>query len=568
MSESPEGEPPHFNCADARWLVCVAVIVGASVLSVAISEEPYHIDELRQVGYYGGSIFDVVVGSAKQQQPPLDPVLNTLIQRWIGVGDVEQRLLSVLCGVGSLGLMGWMTWRSGMRLGASVSVLVMASSPLLVGVTAYARPYALPVALMLLYLAGLSLWLEERRRSGLAVVAVSGVLLPLSRTVEPTVFLIVAVGMLAISPWNGSHRTSWKGSVVPPLVISLCCLFFVAIPTLWALDTYMDAYTTGRAFINISQLTRIVTEFPVVLGETFVFWPAAVGIIILSSMTPRVRRFLVDLYWWWPLALVPLLFAILFAVRSAETQPYFGRYAFSLVVPFAVLCGALADDIRGHWRTPPDVLRLGMATLIVVTLGMSGFELREDLTTTSNVDWREAADAVELLAEEGTVVLFDAVRPFGAYRTSFAGQPRYLSEERPIPGAEAVARHPERVPSGRRIAVLLLGARPRPDGWTLVPVGKEFALYLPVPSDVPRGREGAIRTYVEFGAAIGADDGYAMLSAAVGLLEARGEREEAQRLISRMVEGKERDHRSRIEQQLVEYGYDELVRAARRDRGD
>lgn len=567
MSHSPEGESPGSDCVDARWLVCLAVIVGAGVLSVAISEEPYHIDELRQVRYYGGSLLHVVGGSANQQQPPLDPVLNTLIRRWIGIGDVKQRLLSVLSGVSSLGLVGWLTWRSGMRLGASVSVLVMASSPLLVGVTAYARPYALPVALMLLYVGGLSLWLEERRPSGLALITLSGVLLPLSRTVEPTLFLVAAVGMLAVSRCKGAHRFSWKGSLAPPLGISLGCLLFVAAPTLWALSAYMSPYTPRGAFANVGQLDRLITEFPGILGKTFPFWGAAVGLIVLSSMTARVRSFLVGLYWWWPLALVPVLFAVLFSVRSAETQPYFPRYAFSFVVPFAVLCGAVSDDIHARWRTYPNILRLTTAGFLALTLGMSGLELREALTIESNADWREAAEAVELLTEEGTVVLFDDVRPFGAYRTPFAGQPRYLSEERKIPGAEAVARNPERVPLGRPIAVLLLGARPQPDGWTLVPVGKQFALYLPEPVD-PSGPEGAIRTYVGFGTAIGGDAGYAMLSAAVGLLEVRGERDDAQRLISNMVEGKRRDHRSRIEQQLIEYGHDDLVEAARRDRED
>lgn len=565
MSQSFEGGRPGSHFIDGRWLVGLAVMAGAGVLLVAIGEEPYHIDELRQVRYYDAPLRYVVAGSANQQQPPLDPVLNALIQRWIGVGDVKQRLLSVVCGMASLGLVGWLTWRSGMRLGASVSVLVMASSALLVDVTAYARPYALPVLLMLLYTAGLSLWLEERRLSGLVLITFSGVLLPLSRTVEPTLFLVATVVVLAIDRWKGDHHSSWQGSLAPPVAVSLSCLFFIAIPTLWALSAYMVPYTPQGTFVSVGQVARLITEFPVILGEAFPFWPAAMGLIVFSTMTPRVRSLLVGQYWWWPLALVPLLFAMVFSVRSAEAQPYFPRYAFSFVVPFAVLCGAVADDIHVRWRAYPSIIRVIAAGLLALTLGMSSLQLREALTTESNADWREAADAVELLTERDTVVLFDDVRPFGGYRSPFAGQPRYLSEERQIPGAEAVARNPERVPLGRPIVVLLLGARPQPDGWTFVPVGKQFALYLPGHDDVrrPRGPEGAVRTYVKFGTAIGGDGGYAMLAAAVGLLEARGERGYAQRLISKMVKGKDEDHRSRIEQQLIKYGHDDLVRSVR-----
>lgn len=102
--------------------------------------------------------------AAMQQQPPLDALFNAAAQRLVGIGDFRQRALSVALGIASIGLLGSLILRGRLRLWSVVGAIYLATSPLWISVVADARPYALALFLMMLFLVGVTSFLDQGGR--------------------------------------------------------------------------------------------------------------------------------------------------------------------------------------------------------------------------------------------------------------------------------------------------------------------------------------------------------------------------------------------------------------------
>jgi hypothetical protein len=89
----------------------------------------------------------------------------------IGQGDIRQRLLSVVFAIGSLVVVWRLMARSNIsEVGTSIAIFIMAFTPALLVVSAYARPYALPLFLMLSFLLLSDRWLDDGGGSNLAIL--------------------------------------------------------------------------------------------------------------------------------------------------------------------------------------------------------------------------------------------------------------------------------------------------------------------------------------------------------------------------------------------------------------
>jgi len=74
--------------------------------------------------------------------------------------------------------------------------------------SAYTRPYALPLFLLMLFAYAAQQWLQHRDHRWLRVATVTAVSLPLARVPEPTVFLTTTAATLAWFTHRG--RFSWS----------------------------------------------------------------------------------------------------------------------------------------------------------------------------------------------------------------------------------------------------------------------------------------------------------------------------------------------------------------------
>ena len=204
---------------------------------------------------YGSNDLGTITSGTRQ--PPLDPLLGSLIQHLLGEGQLRQRLLPVAAGIGTLVLISLLLRRWCGGYAGPAAVLILATQPLMVRYSAYTRPYALPLFLMTLTWFAADRWLATGRWRWLVVAASSSALLPLARVPEPTVFLLASAVVLG---WMAARGRLPRKRVVPLVARDRGC-----------------AASRGRG------------HGPVPAGQA-AGQPRAVGTELLRSAEPRVGR--------------------------------------------------------------------------------------------------------------------------------------------------------------------------------------------------------------------------------------------------------------------------------------
>jgi hypothetical protein len=501
------------------------------ILFVSAAEEPYNIDELRQTRHYDKSLERVIDETFLVGQPPLDPVVNALAQRVLGVGDIQQRLLSIIFGTGSLVVMAVLCLRAGLSsIGTATATAIMALTPVLINVTAYARPYALPLFLMLGYLLLADYWLRERRWPFLAALTVVAVLLPLSKTVEPRIFLVLiaaSMGWIALRNPEKRSRSVWvAGSALVGLGIGALLQGRIA--------RELSIYTTGDETPFVDRALRLVTDLPNVLRITLPFWPLlliAIGLVIFN--TPKRTR-LLHLWWWWVMTGTALGFAVALFAVAPPSQLFAGRYTFSWIPSVAVLTGMAVPD--SSMDSHPRDRILGAISLTVAggILVWAFLGAVQTLTTQQGGDWKAASEVIVEDLPAGTAVVYDAVRPLGLYRTPFAGNPRYTGTK-PVRLTLQIIKDPSMVSAGDNTAIVLLSDKKvEVPGWVPISVDEFFTVYVP---ETPRpGLEGIASSTEEFAAALGPISGAALKLTSAAVWQRAGATERASDILTTMLD--------------------------------
>jgi hypothetical protein len=532
-------EPVESGRAD-RWTllsIVAAIAVAAFVLWREAETEPYHIDELRQVRPYAGAFRLLLDASFSQEQPPLDVLVGARFQQVVGVGDVLQRGHSMLAGVVALVCLAVLLWRRRVRFGIPITVLVLAFSPVFISFTAYARPYALPLALMLGYLLAVDTWLDRGRVwSGVAVVAIAG-LLPLSRVFEPPAFLVLVSATVLVA-WR--RNPDWARRVWLPVAAAAAALVLVEIPVYLQLQRRLTAYQGEDAVSLGEQWRRIVDDSLPRLAEVFVNWWMALVLVVAALAVAQVRRRLASLWWFWPLALTPAAFFVAFHLRTQPGQPFYDRYGYFWLPPFAIVLGLLAEQVVAMIRSRPSARPIVPAgAVLAVLLVVYGAQLVaatvDDLRTTTQDDYRSLGVEIERRFPESTSIVFDSVGvPLGSYRPGYAGYGRYTSPTRRVYSAEALLRWPERARGVEQYAIATNGPVVEVDGWQPVPTSATMTLYLP--NEQRSGVPELAADLVRFGEALDASVGATLRLAGAQLLFELGEVDEGCMIVGRLLE--------------------------------
>src|SRR4051794_26667775 len=183
-SDSAVQDPPEPDRAPGRfagragdaWAYAGAVLIGAVLIVAAGIRQPFSYDELTQIAPYGSDSIGTITGATRQ--PPIDPLLGALFHHLFGEGQLQDRLVPVLSGIGSLIFMSLLLRRFGLRYAGAFAVLMMATEPLMVRYSAYTRPYALPMFVMIAMAYTVTSWLNTGNRKWLWATGVTAVLLP------------------------------------------------------------------------------------------------------------------------------------------------------------------------------------------------------------------------------------------------------------------------------------------------------------------------------------------------------------------------------------------------------
>lgn len=444
-------------------------------MGLAIFDEPYHIDELRQVSYYEQGFSEIARSAVSQDQPPLDYWIGMLVRDFFGrPSDAAERAPAALFAIGAAVGVSALLWWSGRPIVAWVPLVIAALSPLYLAFGAYARPYGLPIALMVGFSVTAEWWRRSRRLSVLSFVFVFAILLPFSRTVEPPLFLagvVVVLGAILLA--NRTER--W---IVPILMAGLVGLF-VAFPVFRVLSNATADYRTGsiNEFAVVGRRVRealgvIASEQP--LGLLML----GIGVVVAGVVTLRtLREGSADGWWFLPLLGTPVASVLLFGLVANPGVPFFTRYGFFFVLPLAAGVALALEYIESRFTS--RTLRLTVLGLLAASLLVLGVPATvRALSTTQIPDYQAAALAVNEELSGGTVVLYDDGTTVEEYRNpDFPGSPRYTNGL-PVHESSTVARFGQTLADGP-VVVLSRGERLSAIGWWAFSIDEDFVIYSP-----------------------------------------------------------------------------------------
>jgi len=278
------------------------------------------------------------------------------------------------------------------------------------------------------------------------------------------------------------------------------------------------------------RLARLGSDIPDTVASTLAYWPLLAVILLLALLVPTARRSLARLWWWWILVGTAIGFVFAFVVIAPASQSFFGRYIFTWVIPFSVLVGVVVSTMAedGVRLTASAGVAMGAVALLVA---WAGYLTWHDLSTRSTSDWKAVSAVITDDLPVGTAIVYDQLRLLGAYRTPFAGYPRYTDDHPRIPLSLNVITDPSVFAPGSNTAVVLLsgGAPIRVTGWVGIGVDDYFTVYLP--SSPRPGLVGAAEAAEEFAEALRPDIGAALMLTAASLWHEAGDEDRAVSLV-------------------------------------
>jgi hypothetical protein len=528
-----------------------AVLVGSVLIVWAAINQPYNQNEIAQITPYGSDSVAVITSGTRQ--PPLDPLLGGLVQHLLGVGQLEQRLVPILSGIGAMVLMALLLRR--LRIGAAgvVALWVMATAPLLVRYSAYARPYALPLFLMMLFVFATQKWLERRHRPWLILIAAVALALPVARVPEPVVFLLTSI---AVFGWLASRgRLSWRQAspVIGTVVAALAAVGYPMVRAL-ASETGGKVFDPSPSDI-VHRLPRgvheILTGLLPLLAGWMPWWPVTVLLVAAALALRPSRRMLLRCWYFWPLLAAPVVFVLAYHLLNPfpfDIRPYRARFAIFFVPAHVLVVAAVAhaagqaDALSRRWRT-------GLVVLLAAALLTPLPKTVEVLVENEAADFAQVAEVLTSRLPDDAVVLYDTPSPVGLWRQPFIAKHRYMGDVPAVGFVKHLAERPRLAPTGRGrpVFVLVLDSRcaysvvcdlaPQQwhqdvPGWDVRSRVDKFTLYEP--TGTASGRLGMVKAMRAFGKAMTPRLGYVDTFLAARLLELRGREAESRAVLQRM----------------------------------
>lgn len=534
----------HAGARKARsraidWWYLGAMVLGAILIVIAATNQPFNQNEIRQIKPYGSdNIAEITSGT---RQPPLGPLLGALFHHLLGMGQLQQRLVPVLSGIGALVVMALLLRR--LRLGGAgaFGLWLMATAPLLLRYSAYTRPYMLPLFLMLLFVFSAQRWIDDRHKSALVTGALAAVALPLSRVPEPIVFLASSAVVLCLATWL--KRFVWK-QTLPLVAILVGALVFAGYPMYRAL-----ASDTARVYDT--SLSGMIERFSLALdnlsgyalplvGDWLPWWPVTVVVAIAALLVPASRRRLVE--WWWfllPLFLGPVIFMFAYHFLNPYTpyiaRPYSSRYATFFLPTFVFLAVALASSLTVS-KITSQRLRMGLAVLLGLALVGQLPATTRVLVENEAADYAQVADVLTTQLPDDAIVLYDTPSPIGRWRQPFSARPWYMGKTPYVGQMTSLNRILYNLPESGPVYFLMLdgecsystACNVEPEqwetddvrGWEVLSRFDKFTLYQP--TEQARGRAGVIKATRAFGEALGPRLGFREMFLAAKLLKKEG----------------------------------------------
>ncbi|MFY9916549.1 MAG: glycosyltransferase family 39 protein [Nocardioidaceae bacterium] len=524
-----------------------AVVLGAALIVVTAIRQPFSYDELTQINVYGSNSISVITGATRQ--PPIDPLLGALFQHIFGEGQLRQRLVPVLSGIGSLAMLAVLLRHLGLRFAGAFIVLLAATSPLVLRYSAYTRPYALPFFLMLLATYAAQRWLDDRHRGWLITAGVAAFVLPLVRVPEPTVFLLSTAAVLAWFSYRGT--LAWSRTK-PLIVIDLAALLSMGLMQFFSLSSsaggFFDPSPSGVVDRFPTGVHELATSFVGVLGSAFPWWPLTLLAVIATLAIRPARERLFGWALWWPLLAAPVAFAIAYHFVNPFpffALPYRARAASFFAPAFILALAALAAVVERREIT--GRIKVAVTALLAAVLVGQLPATADVVVNNAAPDFAVISQVLKTRVPADAIVLYDRPTPVGQSRQPFQGTPRYMGDTPFTASVVDIPTHVDELPTSGPVYLLFNGQcahagrcvpgdRSAVDvsvpGWKIVYQQERFTLYAPISGQ--DGTSGVVTAMTDFADALGVRLGYLETYAAAAVLDHEGKSEEAKTLIAAM----------------------------------
>ena len=475
-----------MHTGDARWLTALAFVLVAVTWIVFATEEPFHIDELRQLGGYWGGPGQWLSTSWALNQPPLEVALGGTWRLAFGATDFAERLLPTLFGLGSVGILGYLSKQfAGNRFAPAITILAYGFSPIVLRTTAFIRPYAIPTFFALLFVVAVrSLLRTGPNAKTLTFSGLSGLLLVLTQALVPVMVSLFAVAGLLVRRYVVRENDPGGTSALAVAGITFVASLAMPIITRIKNPTFFETQTPyGLRERFVDSVSAFVSEFDAAFGLAGLALAALVILLLFKPFRPTRG----EVWWFIPLAAISPGISAVFFASVAPGFSFFDRYFHDLMLPGALAIGLVGSRLllapRESWRIPSTIIGAVALALYAIPTAI-GFHA--EVTEQETTDWEQASHLIMENVEPDTVVLFEFLREFPRYQPLFYGQPRYLPTWYQIRLPRAMVTSSHRL--GEEPIVVLLAGDTRtsvaPPGWRIVDDG-EWRLLIP-PNAVAR----------------------------------------------------------------------------------
>jgi len=466
-------------------MVSLITLVGFALRIWHLDTEPLHVDEIRQVTNVQAPWGDLVQLSYGLQQPPLDYLIGKAFVTVLPATDFVQRLPAALLGTASVGLVGLILIRQGQRIAAVFATLFMAISPLLIELSQFARPYALPIFFVIATVA-----VYQHRQLGAtgwkttALFAVIASLAMLSRVTMPMIAL-AGLGVVALT------RGLAKTSITQPvrlvksdplgLLVLPASFLFVWVPSTLYLNSATNPLSSCWTCDKWGRVANAVENFGD-FGER-ALRPSSLALLVLASVGvlvfARVRSALAGTALiWFPLLLTAPAFALIQAIVLPPNTFFAYRYmAFlpaGLAVYLAIAVTALVQGIDRKQR----LLRRSATFLALIVVTSMAVEMLSTVKIQAQeldlADWRSTADHIEAIEVGGDVIVSIDTRPLSPEsKFGFMAAPRYYDGTSTFVSPTRAIEHPEWAIDADRYHFVLFVPKMAegwmvPEGWDVV----------------------------------------------------------------------------------------------------
>lgn len=414
-------------------ILLVPFIVALGLRLHGLADESLFMDEIRQTSYYELDHTAIVRAAATQNQPPLDYWIGRMVSL-ISSSDMAVRLPAALFGAGSVLLLTLMVASFASLRVAVLAGLVLALLPFHIYYSQEARPYALPVFLLLALLYQVHHMTQPAapRVPAYFLLGLVATLFAFSRADFPMIILASLIGVGVVGALLARVYTSRAmAGRLAAMTAALAGALLLYLPLfLYLIDrgaryapgttkSVLDWVATGLqrfTFVDVWQAWWAQTE---PLGYALIPMAVVGGIIVLLSGRMRqsnLPRLVVLLL----LLAVPAHLLSFYASTQLPLRPPYLIYLLPLSVMLAAVPLNLALQRLDSRRA--NLAVLGVIAVLIAPLYASVAEFK---STPKRTDWRGLAGYLQRTTNSTNVLFADSLVEPGAWEPDLYGINRY-----------------------------------------------------------------------------------------------------------------------------------------------